>query len=966
MKRLALVLFFLSGACGLVYEVVWTRMMSHVFGATALAIGTVLAAFMTGLALGSWRLGRAADRASNPLRLYGSLEIAVALTAAAVHFLLTRITPAYLAVYEAFGRSHAALAVARFLLAFALILAPTVLMGATLPVLARFAVRRLSAVGSSLSTLYAVNTLGAVAGALAAGFYLIGAFGVHGAVLVAILGNAAIGAVAWLASGRAEAEAVDETTRLSPATEDGTPNSTPLPTSTYRLVLAGLALSGLASFAYEIYWTRCLHFITGNSTYALTTTLVAFLTGIAIGGYLVRFAMDRDPVATLGWIQVLIAAAAGTAMPLLFNVLEPERLREHTWGASGGFWALVFQRFGVSFLVMLLPASLIGATFPLAGRIGVRRLGETGTGVGRVYAANTIGNVLGALLPGIVLLRWLGIQPGILAMAALNLAVGLALLASRLREAPSLRWAIPATLALALLVASRLPLALRFPLVADEARYRVLYRRDGPTATTAVLLNADTREKLMTVDGVTIGGTGATDYKQQILAHLPKLLAADVSSELSVGLGSGLLVQESARHARVDSGITCVEIEPTVVEGSAQFAKESRRTRRAVRIVVDDVANYLKTVRRRYNVVSADEKTAEEFASNGFSYSLDYYEMLRRRLAPGGLVIQWVPTDLPPRQYRMVLKTFSEAFPHVSMWCLGPTLMIGSSNTFLVGSNEPIEADLARARLWMRADSAAFAGLAHYGIRTPEVLFAQRWAGRAAIARAVSEDHANTLDHPRYEFYTPRDYATPSRRRLAENFDFLMRLRRLEPGPPSFGVAPGSPEDSLMHVVRAAEDEYLRGYGALLRGAAPQSAIDHFDRAIAIVPWNENLRARVFAQYWSLAGRFLAEGNPEAVADLDRRGLETYDRDPMSHVEYALALERIGDVRRAIESARRGLELDPELVAARRVLAELLTRAGRPEEARAQLRAILAIDPDDEEARRVLGPGPSAGRSGLR
>jgi spermidine synthase len=957
-KRLALALYFLSGAAGLVYEVVWTRMMTHVFGATALAIGTVLAAFMTGLALGSWLLGRIADRVGNPLRLYAILEIAVALAATIAHVLLSRVTPAYLAVYEAFGRSDAALAVARFLLSFVLILAPTVLMGATLPAFARFVVRRLSGVGADLSTLYAINTMGAVAGALAAGFYLIGTFGVHGAVAAAVLGNLSVGAAAWLASGRlgTESDAGREAPDPITAAPEAAQEQRPIPVVTHRLLLAGLAVSGLTSFAYEVYWTRCLHFITGNSTYALTTTLVAFLTGIALGGYLVRFAMGpgRDRVATFGWIQILIAVAAATAMPFLFNVLEPDRLRVDTWGAAGGFWTLVFHRFGVSFLVMLLPACLIGATFPLAGAIGVRRLGEAGATVGRIYAANTVGNVLGALLPGLVLLHWLDIQPGILAMATLNLLGGLALLTSRLREVRPLRWAIPAALALVLLVAFRVPPELRFPLAAEAGNYRVLYRRDGPSATTAVLLNPDTRERIMTVDGVTIGGNGATDYKQQILAHLPKLLVEDVSQELSVGLGSGLLVRESARHARVDSAITCVEIEPTVVEGSAWFPHDPREHRPRVRVVVDDVANYLKTTPRSYSVVSADEKTAEEFASNGFSYSLDYYRMLRRRLKSDGLVIQWVPTDLPPRQYRMVLKTFSEAFPYVSMWCLGPTLMIGSSNTFLIGSIRPVDPDLRRARAWMEAEPSAFGGLARYGIRTPEVLFAQRWAGREAIARATSGDHVNTLDHPRYEFYTPRDYATTTRRRLAENFDFLLRLRRFEPGPSAFGATPGSPEDSLLRAVRAAEEEYLLGCRALLHGAAPREGIEHFDRAIGIAPWNDNLRARVFAQYWDLAGRFLAEGNFEATADLDRRGLEVYDRDALSHVEYALALERIGDIGHAIESAQRGLALEPDLVAARRVLATLLLRAGRPAESRAQFQAILAIEPGDEEARQAL------------
>lgn len=956
MNRLVVFLFFLSGACGLVYEVVWTRMMTHTFGSTALAVGTVLAAYMTGLALGSWLLGRVADRVRSPLRWYAYLEAGVAVTAGAAHVLLAQLTPAYLAIYEAFGRSAAALGVARFLMAFVLIVAPTVLMGATLPVLARFVVRSLAGVGAGLSTLYAVNTTGAVAGALAAGFFLIGAYGVHGAVAAAVLGNAAVAAVALLAAPRAERRQRSEPAETAPIRP--APELVPVSSATYRLVLAGLFVSGLTSFAYEVYWARCLHFITGNSTYAVTITLVAFLSGIALGGYLIRFTMrpGTDAAATFGWIQVLIAGFAATAMPALFTVLEPEVLRAHAFGSTGDFWSLFLSRFGIAFLVMLLPAVLIGATFPLAGRIGVRRVQETGAEVGRVYAVNTAGNVLGALLPGLVLIHWLGIPAGILAMAALNLSLGLAVLASRARETRSLRWAAPAALAAALLVALNVPLTFRFPLAPGGPWYRVLYQRDGPSATTAVLLNPNTREKSMTVDGVTIGGTGETDYKQQILAHLPKLLLDDVSDELSVGLGSGILIAESARHARV-AGITCVEIEPTVVEGAAWFDEASRPIAAdpAIRIVVDDVANHLRTTSRTYHVVSADEKTAEEYASNGFSYSRDYYELILRRLRPAGLVIQWVPTALPHRQYRMVLKTFCETFPHVALWHFGPALMSGSSNTFLVGSKEPIALDLARARRWMATDSAAFAGLSRYGLDGAETVYAQFWTDRDVIYPAVAEDPENTLAHPRYEFYSPRDYALPSRLRLAENFDFLMRLRRLTPEPVLREASSGADGDSLWRTLRAAEDEYLTGCGKLLHSEPPGDAIHHLERAIALAPWNDNLRARVFAQYWELAGQFLAVGDLRAAAELDRLGLQAYDRHAMGHVEYAVVLGRLGELGPAIASARRGLALDPELVAARRVLAELLLAVGHRGEARTHLQAILRAEPEDEEARRMLG-----------
>ena len=320
MRLLVLTLFFFSGACGLVYQIVWVRMLTQVFGTTATAVGVVLAAFMSGLALGSWLLGKAADRNPNPLRFYAFLEIGIGLTALVTHLLLTRITPAYITLYEISGHSETMFAVARFVLAFGLVTIPTFLMGATLPVLAKFVVRRLATAGADLSTLYAINTVGAVTGVLACGFYLIGAYGIHLSVYLAVAGNLGLGLIAWFASSQ---------TNTMPAIPEPPSRATIKPASsiaqapsskTYALVLFALFLSGLTSFAYEIYWTRSLVFLLGNSTYALTTMLTAFIAGIALGGYLVRLVVDRvvDRLALFGWIQVLIAVSSAAALPLLF------------------------------------------------------------------------------------------------------------------------------------------------------------------------------------------------------------------------------------------------------------------------------------------------------------------------------------------------------------------------------------------------------------------------------------------------------------------------------------------------------------------------------------------------------------------------------------------------------------------------------------------------------------------------
>ncbi|MGD8928317.1 MAG: fused MFS/spermidine synthase, partial [Lysobacterales bacterium] len=321
---LLLLLFFVSGALALVYQVIWTRMMIEIFGSTALAVGTVLAAFMSGLAAGSWALGRLSDRRPDCLRLYALLELGIAVAALGSHLLLDWMTTAYPEIYRVFGSSAATFATVRFVLAFLLVMAPTVLMGGTLPVLARLLALQRHRIGASLSTLYAVNTFGAVAGVLLTGFVLIGRFGIHAPLYGAIVGNGLIGAAAFLLSRRGVR--MQQPGMEPPGSEACSPAAPqPLPRGIHRLALVGLGLSGFTSFAYEVYWTRSLVFILGNSTYALTTMLSAFLTGIAVGGWLIRYPLARaiDRAALFGWIQVLLGVCSALALPLLFLLFDP-------------------------------------------------------------------------------------------------------------------------------------------------------------------------------------------------------------------------------------------------------------------------------------------------------------------------------------------------------------------------------------------------------------------------------------------------------------------------------------------------------------------------------------------------------------------------------------------------------------------------------------------------------------------
>jgi spermidine synthase len=477
------------------------------------------------------------------------------------------------------------------------------------------------------------------------------------------------------------------------------------------------------------------------------------------------------------------------------------------------------------------------------------------------------------------LLGWLGIQKGILAMAVLNVTLGLVVLSLRLLRPsrhPMWRLALPVLLLLCGLFMTRAPRQFQFPAKNEKPWHQTLFYREGQLATTKVYRDPANGEKYMSVDGVVIGGTGNTQFKQLLLAHLPRLLIDDTAQELSVGLGSGILVGESARHPGVQA-ITAVEIEPSVIEGATWFREENHGVLDdpRLKIVRDDIGNFLRTTKDEYQVISADEKTADEYASNGFSYSLDYYALLLEHLAPGGLVAQWVPTTLPPRQYRMILKTFTHSFPHVQLWNFPPARRMGPFNSILIGSAEPVKIDVTEIDRRFAGEREAFETLAPYGLNSAEALIPHFVADEQLIGDAVATASLNSLDHPRYEFYHPWDYAKDREEKVIANHAFILNLKR--EAYPDFlaSVSVGESNPERLRKTFEAEFRFLEAFQQLLRRIPLAKLYRRLDNTLALAPWNDSLRARIYAQYHYFA---LAQPNPSRRASMLQRAEALYDK----------------------------------------------------------------------------------------
>jgi tetratricopeptide (TPR) repeat protein len=380
-------------------------------------------------------------------------------------------------------------------------------------------------------------------------------------------------------------------------------------------------------------------------------------------------------------------------------------------------------------------------------------------------------------------------------------------------------------------------------------------------------------------------------------------------------------------------------------------------------VVIDDAGNFLRTTAEKFDIISADEKTADQYASNGFSYSLEYYSLLKAHLTDDGLIIQWIPNHLPPSQYRMVLKTFADAFPHVTIWYFPAVGKGGPTNTFVVGSIREIPIDPERMNRRLEAAPEAFRGLRKYGIETAESLLAHYVAGGKAVSDALPETPHNTLENPYYEFYSPAEYAEPLNQRILQNHELLTALRTSNGLQDLERVIPGGVTDRLLQAF-GAEDVFLRGLSAQLMLRPYQEVVPTFQAAVEQAPWNGNLRSQIQSYYWNKAGVSYLEGNFRDALYL--MGLAAEVLPSVGEVRYyhGLALLQTGDRVKALEEMRQAIALEPRLLPPRRVLASELLAAGDVLPAVRQLEGIIAIDPEDSfalEQLRGLTAGPFRG-----
>ncbi len=708
LSTLVLSTFFVSGIAGLVYQVVWTRYLALFLGHTSYAVIAVLAAFMGGLALGNAWLGSVVDRMPRPLQFYAGLELGIGVFALLFPMYYELVHRGYVALLGAWN-PHGILRLGiQGVFAATTILIPTILMGATLPALTRFVTRSLSELRGRVAALYAINSAGAVVGVLLADWWWIPGLGLEVTLYLGAAMSLLVGLVA-LATSRAH-----EQGPVAPAGMIPREASEPFTPRQLRTAVWSIGVSGFVAMLYEVVWTRLLGLAIGSSTHAYSLMLATFIGGIAVGGWLVH--RWKTPGKTLLGFAVAELALAGTlAVSVWFYDLIPwwlSRLAGLLARTPASYPVYELLQAALCVAVMFVPTVCLGTTLPLASRIATAELGRAGGSVGRVFAVNTLGTVLGAVLTGLVLLPALGLAWTLALGIGLNAAVGLVLLSETGRRDRRL-WIATALGLLALfwgtsILSPRWDRAFALgiwrsktpPATWEEYRRQVdgtaiRYHRDGAGSSVTVLssLQPGGQENLMLrVNGKTDATSIGDAPPQALLAHVPLLTKPGSSDVLVVGLGSGMTVGSALRHPGVKR-VDVVEISPEVVEATRQFftpfnhgALEDLRTH----LIIEDAKAFLKATPQRYDVVIS-EPSNPWMAGVAGVFSREFYGDIRDRLKPGGMAAQWLQMyEMDDRTVDLVVNTFASVFPEVGIW------MVGGRDLVLLGAMEPVSVDLGQ------------------------------------------------------------------------------------------------------------------------------------------------------------------------------------------------------------------------------------------------------------------------------
>lgn len=928
MPLLFLLAYTCSGMAGLVYEVSWTRLLTLTIGHSTAAAATVVAAFLGGLALGAAWGGIVATRwpRTRAVRAYVVLEVVVAVSALALPSGLQALTPVLSWAYGSDGSGPLFPAV-RLTTCLGLVLLPAAALGATFPMAIRWFASDSGQAARRSGTLYALNTAGAAVGALLAGFVLIPSVGLSGATFIGAAGSlvaaAAVAIVLRTATKDPPSHVVAEALaqgRRKHRKSSPEPVETPGPRSgadSRWLAAIVLGLSGFASLAHEIAWTRVLALVLGPTTYAFAATLAAVISGVALGSAGGSWLIGRTRRPEI-WLSIVLALGAVTTSYTysLAGQRFPALVAALLAGADDPFGQLLRQGLLLTAALITPTAFCLGAAFPLALAVAGEREEGVTSRFGIVYATNTVGAVSGSLAAGFLLIPRVGLEGTLQVVSASLVVASVAVLWRTISDwtgrAPGLLACLAAVVLISVspswdreLLASGPYMYAPFvppdlELTTQLKAGTLLYYREGAAATVSVKRLTGTTT--LAVDGKVDASNRGDMLTQKLIAHLPLLVHDRPRQVAVVGLGSGVTAGAALAHPvdRVD----VMEISPEVVEAAGFFDRENRHALDdpRLRLIVGDGRSHLQLSRERYDVIIS-EPSNPWIAGVAALFTRQFFQAARDHLALGGVFCQWANAyNIDEADLRAIVATFQSVFPHGTVW------LVGGDDVLMLAGDGPIEDRLARLEQhWQRPGVAA--DLAEVGVRDPFSVWSLFVAGPAELTRYGEGVGLLTDDTMRLEFSTPRELHN---RRAGGNVATLLSLATDATAPEairnarrSAGAAAWRNRGTMMamaDVFGRARDDFR---AALERDLTDQEALDGYVRtAIVTGRAAEALTAfKEFAEAKPPNARVLvaasklqaASGAKDDALATARRAIDTDRTDPSGPEQLASLLADSGD-----------------------------------------------------------------------
>lgn len=778
-RHALLAIFVLSGFAGLIYQSIWSHYLGLFLGHAAYAQALVLAIFMGGMAAGAAWIAHAGQRWRNLIRGYAIIEVVIGCLGLLFHWIFSSVAVlSYDWLIPSLGTPWA-IDIVRWGVAALLILPQTILLGMTFPLMSGGLIRRFPGrEGSLLGGLYFTNSIGAAIGALAAVFILLPWVGLPGAMVTAGILNFVVAALAWWFAREPEPGISEQ------AEPKAAPEQRLLHNPLLRLVLFGTALSGAASFVYEIVWIRMLSMAVGSTMHSFELMLASFIAGIALGGLWVRNHADKtdSPLRLVGWMQVAMGVAALASLAVYANAFGWVGWLVESLAKTDGGYALFNAGTAAIAIAIMLPAAFFaGTTLPLF-TVALLRENQGERAIGRVYAWNTLGAIVGIFAAIHFLIPTLGLKLTLCIAAIVDIAIGLVLLRLQATDNRAMtRFAVAIGIAaVALLIAIRIPFdpmklasgVYRHGKSLIGANDRILFYRDGKTASISVSASPNLSVGIATNGkpdaAIMMGKNHPTDDEPTmvLLAALP-LSMLDAPKRVGViGFGSGLTTHTLLGDPRLEQ-VDTIEIEEAMVQGARAFGHRVERayTDPRSRIVIDDAKAYFAGQKAKYDIIIS-EPSNPWISGVSALFSKEFYQFVPRHLNENGLFVQWVQLyEIDDALVGSILKSLTPAFNDYAAW------ISNSTDLLIVASPKGTVPKVDFQRF--KNSAPLQKELADIGIASPDILQFRQIAN-AAMLRGLSKIHHSPPANS--DFYPTLGLEAPKTRFKAQSADTTLTL----------------------------------------------------------------------------------------------------------------------------------------------------------------------------------------------